>query len=45
MQNVIFHVKLLSPTLKHVVWRFREFNLFHEIFKFRENMNMRLKSF
>ena len=25
--------------LKHVIWRFREYNLFREIFKFRENIN------
>ena len=30
---------ILYIILKHVVWRFRIYNYFREIFKFRENMS------
>ena len=29
----------LYTILKHMVWRFRIYNYFHEILKFRENMS------
>ena len=32
-------MNILYIILKHVVWRFRIYNYFHEIFKFRENMS------
>ena len=32
-------VNILYTTLKHVVWRFRIYNYFREIFKFRDFMN------
>ena len=31
-------MNILYIILKHVVWRFRIYNYFREIFKFRENM-------
>ena len=31
---------MLYITLKHVVWRFRIYNYFREIFKFRDFMNI-----
>ena len=33
------HEHILYIILKHVVWRFRIYNYFREIFKFRENMS------
>ena len=33
------NMNMLYITLKHVVWRFRIYNYFREIFKFRENMS------
>ena len=35
--NMVYHGN--RGILKHVVWRFRIYNYFREIFKFRENMN------
>ena len=32
-------MNILYIILKHVVWRFRIYNYFREIFKFRENMS------
>ena len=32
-------MKILHIILKHVIWRFRIYNYFLEIFKFRENMS------
>ena len=32
-------MNMLYTILKHMVWRFRIYNYFHEIFKFRENMS------
>ena len=32
-------MNILCIILKHVVWRFRIYNYFREIFKFRENMS------
>ena len=32
-------MNILNIILKHVVWRFRIYNNFCEIFKFRENMS------
>ena len=32
-------MNILYIILKHVVWRFRTYNYFREIFKFRENMS------
>ena len=32
-------MNILYISLKHVVWRFRVYNYFREIFKFRENMS------
>ena len=32
-------MNILSIILKHVVWRFRIYNYFREISKFRENMS------
>ena len=31
-----FNMNMLYSILKHVVWRFRIYNYFREIFKFRE---------
>ena len=33
-------MNILYIILKHVVWRFRIYNYFREIFKFRENMSI-----
>ena len=33
------NLNMLYTILKHVVWRFRMYNYFGEIFKFRENMS------
>ena len=33
------NMNILYITLKHVVWRFRTYNYFREIFKFRDFMN------
>ena len=33
------NMNMLYITLKHVVWRFRIYNYFREIFKFRDFMN------
>ena len=33
------NMNILYIILKHVVWRFRIYNYFHEIFKFRDFMN------
>ena len=35
----IKNMNVLSIILKHVVWRFRIYNYFREIFKFRDFMN------
>ena len=32
-------MNILYIILKHVIWRFRIYNYFREIFKFRENMS------
>ena len=32
-------MNILYIILKYVIWRFREYKLFPEIFKFRENMS------
>ena len=32
-------MNILYITLKHVIWRFRIYNYFREIFKFHENMS------
>ena len=36
------NMNILYIILKHVVWRFRIYNYFREIFKFRENMSKNL---
>ena len=33
------NMNVLYIILKHVIWRFRIYNYFREIFKFRENMS------
>ena len=35
----LLNMKILYIILKHVVWRFRAYNFFREIFKFRNFMN------
>ena len=35
----LLNMNMLYIILKHVVWRFRIYNYFHEIFKIRDLMN------